>query len=97
LLDGEQILSKQAQLDIATQLHHEGRHADAAEAYESLLRAYPKLERIEQIELVLGLIYARDLQQYPRARELLTKVIDRVHEGRVLDMAKAELSLIPAH
>jgi membrane associated rhomboid family serine protease len=95
-LDPDQVMSKQAQLDIATQLHHDGRFADAAEAYEMLLKAYPKLERIEQIELALGLIYARNLQRYPRARELLGRVVDRVHEGRVLDMARDELSAIPA-
>jgi membrane associated rhomboid family serine protease len=95
-LDDQQVMSRTAQLDIATQLHHDGRLADAAEAYETLLRAYPKLERIEQIELALGLLYARDLQQYPRARELLSRVVERVHEGRVLDMAREELTLIPA-
>ncbi len=96
MLDADQVLSRTSQLDIATQLHHDGRHADAAEAYESLLRAYPKLERIEQIELALGLIYARDLHQYARARQLLSRVVDRVHEGRVLEMAREELSLMPA-
>jgi tetratricopeptide (TPR) repeat protein len=90
-LDPEQVLSRQAQLDIANQLNAQQQYAEAAQAYESFLRNYPKFEQIEQVELMLGLIYARYLQKYDRAKEYLVKAIARLHGDRELTMAKAEL------
>jgi len=95
--DNTQILSRQAQLDVATQLHHENRHAQAAEAYEKLLRVYPKLERAEQIELIVGIIYSRYLHKYEKAKQHLSKAIERLHEGRELDLAREELSIVESN
>jgi membrane associated rhomboid family serine protease len=95
-LDDTQVLSRQAQLDVATQLHHDGHFPQAAEAYESLLKAYPKLDHIEQVELALGILLSRHVKDYERARKHLSRVVDRVHEGKSLDMAKQELALLPA-
>jgi membrane associated rhomboid family serine protease len=92
--DPEQVLSRQAQLDIANQLNAQQLYAEAADAYEAFLRTYPKFEQIEQVELMLGLIYARYLQQYDRAKEYLVKAIARLHGDRELTMAKSELRRI---
>ena len=90
-IDPEQVLARQAQLDIANQLNAEQHYAEAAEAYEAFLRTYPKFEQIEQVELMLGLIYARYLEKYDLAKGFLVKAIARLHGDRELKMARAEL------
>jgi membrane associated rhomboid family serine protease len=91
-IDPAQVLSRTGQLDVATQLHHDGRYPEAAEAYESLLKTYPTIERVEKVELMVGLIYARYLNKYDLAKQHLLKAIERLHGGRELDLAKEELS-----
>jgi tetratricopeptide (TPR) repeat protein len=90
-IDATQVLSRQAQLDVANQLNAQQMYAQAATAYEAFLQTYPKFEQIEQIELMLGLIYARYLQQYDRAKGYLVKAMSRLHGDRELAMARAEL------
>ncbi len=96
-LDANQVLSRQAQLEVATQLHHDGRYEQAAEAYEKLLSTYPTVERSAQLELMVGLIYARYLQQYDRAKQHLAKAISRLHAGRELELAQEELGRVEVH
>jgi membrane associated rhomboid family serine protease len=93
-LDSGQVMSRQGQLDIATQLHHDGRYAQAAEAYEKLLKAYPNVERGEQIELMVGILYSRYLRNPERAKVHLTRVISRLHEGREAALAREELDAL---
>jgi outer membrane protein assembly factor BamD (BamD/ComL family) len=88
------VLARQAQLDVANQLAGQQRYPLAAEAYESFLRQYPKFEQIEQVELMLGLIYARYLAQYARAKECLVHALARLHNERESAMARAELTRI---
>ena len=66
-------------------------YPEAADAYEAFLRTYPKFEQIEQVELMLGIIYARYLQQYDRAKGYLVKAMSRLHGDRELAMARSEL------
>lgn len=94
VLDPQQVLPRQAQLDVANQLANQQRYPQAAEAYESFLRHYPKFEQIEQVELMLGLVYARYLNQYDKARECLLKASARLHTDRELEMARSELARI---
>lgn len=93
-VDSQQALPKPVQLDVANQLAGEQHYAQAAEAYETLLRVYPKAEQIEQIELMLGLVYARYLGQYDKARHYLQRAILRLHEPTALAMARDELAHI---
>jgi membrane associated rhomboid family serine protease len=93
-IDPQQALPRQVQLDVANLLANQQRYSEAAEAYEAFLRVYPKYEQIEQVELILGLIYSRYLAQYPRARELLTHALARLHGDREVSMARAELTRI---
>jgi membrane associated rhomboid family serine protease len=60
-IDSLQVLPKQYLLDIANQLMASGRHAESASAYERFLVHYPNYEYIEQVELILGILYARYL------------------------------------
>jgi tetratricopeptide (TPR) repeat protein len=93
-LDPAQVLPRQAQLDIATQLASQQMYTEAAEAYEMFIKTYPKFEQIEQVELMLGIIYARYLQQGPKAREFLVRALAKLHGQREIDMAKSELTKI---
>lgn len=93
-IDQSQVLSRQAQLDIANQLAGQQMYLEAAEAYELFIKTYPKFEQMEQVELMLGLIYARYLHQYPRAHQCLVRALAKLHGEREIAMAKGELTRI---
>jgi membrane associated rhomboid family serine protease len=93
-LDPNQVLSRQAQLDVANQLASQQFYPQAADAYEGFLRCYPNYEQIEHVQLMLGLIYARYLNQYERAHAFLSKAVGRLRGERELQLARAELERI---
>ena len=93
-LDPEQVLARQAQLDVAAQLASQQLYPQAAEAYELFLRHYRNYEQIEQVELMLGLIYARYLDRYDRAKEYLIRAMARLHGDREIKLARNELDRI---
>lgn len=93
-LDPRQVLSRQAQLDVANQLASQQFYEQAADAYEQFLIHFPNFEQIEQVQLMLGLICARYLRQYARANELLTACLLRLHGERECGMARNELDRI---
>lgn len=92
--DANQVLSRQAQLDVANHLAGQQQFAQAAEAYEQFLRSYPKYEQVEQVQLMLGIIYARYLQQYGKAKEQLQAALTRLYGERETELARAELARI---
>jgi hypothetical protein len=69
-LDPNQVLPRQAQLDIANQLAQAQRHTEAASAYEAFLAAYPSAD-VHEVQLLLGLIYSRYLRRWQQAAEHL--------------------------
>ena len=93
-MDPQQVLTRQAQLDVANYFAGEQQYDRAAEAYETLLRVYPKADRIEELELMLGLIYSRYLGQYDRARTYLQRALQRLHEPNAIALARDELARI---
>jgi len=93
-VDPEQVLGMQQQLDVANQLMSEGRHSTAATAYELFLRAYASYPQREQVQLILGLIYARYLSKPERARELLTAALPRL-EREQKGLAEQMLQRLP--
>ena len=93
-LDSTQVLSRQAQLDVANQLASQQAYAEAADAYEQFLTHYPNFEQIEQVELMLGVVYGRYLQKYERARQLLLRALARLHTEREIQWARSELARI---
>ncbi len=95
-LDPKQVLPRGAQLDVANQLAHEQDHAAAAGAYERFLSAYPKYDQVEQVELMLGLIYARYLGSPDLAREHLQRALPRLHRDREIELAESEIARINA-
>ena len=93
-LDPQQVLSRQAQLDLANQLASQQFYEQAADAYEQFLQHYPNFQQIEQVQLMLGLIYARYLSQHERAYQLLTQAVQRLPGEREIAMARTELQRI---
>ncbi|MBN2211866.1 MAG: rhomboid family intramembrane serine protease [Sedimentisphaerales bacterium] len=91
-LDAEQVLAQQVQLDIANHLMQSNEHQDAAAAYEAFLRQYRTYPFVEQVQLMLGLLYSRYLNRPAQAREHLTKALERLHTPTQVQMAKDELA-----
>ncbi len=91
-LDGEQLLPRQQLLDIANQLAGESRHAESARAYEQFLARYAGYEHPEQIELMLGIIYARYLNQPEAAVRHLQIAAKKLSDPGQLNMCRDELA-----
>ncbi|MHC4414522.1 MAG: rhomboid family intramembrane serine protease [Planctomycetota bacterium] len=88
------VLVEQHQLDIASQLYAQGAHADAASAYELLLASYPSSAKTNEVRLILGLIYARQLNRPQRARELIEQARQNLRDRNqtvLADQLLAEL------
>jgi membrane associated rhomboid family serine protease len=90
-LDNEQILPRQQLLDIANQLASEGRHDQAALAYEKFLTHYANYEYIEQVELMLGLILSRYLDRPDDAVKHLQTAEPKLTDPNQLKMCRDEL------
>ncbi|MEO1236837.1 MAG: rhomboid family intramembrane serine protease [Planctomycetota bacterium] len=88
------VMAQQLQLDLANQLMSDGRYDTAARAYELFLGTYRDYNQKPQVQLILGLIYARYFRQPDRARELLTDVRDRLDDGerRLAEQALEEIA-----
>ena len=91
-VNSDAVLPRQEQLDVANQLMHTGRHADAAGAYEQFCRHNGKYERMGEIYLLLGLLYGRYLNQQDRGAEMLQRSIDRLDDPQQVALARNELA-----
>jgi outer membrane protein assembly factor BamD (BamD/ComL family) len=95
-LDPQQVMSRQAQMDLANQLASEGFHVEAADAYEGYLRCYPKSGDVGHVELMLGLIYARYVHRHELARQHLNSALRHLHNAREIELAQSELHRLGA-
>lgn len=93
-VDPGQVLSRQAQLDVANQLAEQQQHEQAVEAYSAYLASYPTAADVGRVELMLGLILSRYLGRHGEAREHLRQALDRVHTDRERATAQGELDHI---
>ncbi|MBI1336154.1 MAG: rhomboid family intramembrane serine protease [Phycisphaera sp.] len=93
-LDPGQVMPEQTQLDLANQLMHEGKHEQAAHAYELFVNNYPRYAHREQVELMLALLHARYLGRKQRAKELLTSALPRLSDPQQVELAKRTLAEI---
>ena len=89
--DPGMFLPQQQQLDIANQLMQDGRHPLAAKAYEDFLSHYPRYPFIEQVQLMLGLLYSRYLHDPAQARTHLQAALARLSNDIQKQMAQDEL------
>lgn len=95
-LDPAQVLPRQSQLDLANHLAHDRRFEQAALAYENFLRHHANYERVEEVRLMLGLIYARYLERHEPAIVHLRAALDRLRSEREVELARAELVRLEA-
>lgn len=91
-LDSEQVLPRQYLLDIANQLASENKHAESAQAYEKFLTHYSKYEYVEQVQLMLGILYSRYLHQTELAIKHLTAAAEKLTDPGQLKMCSDELA-----
>jgi membrane associated rhomboid family serine protease len=95
-LDPGQLLARQHLLDIANQLASDHRAAEAARAYEQFLTHYAAYEYAEQVELMLGILYARYLQEPGKAIKHLRNAADKLTDPGQLRMCREELAKLGA-
>lgn len=67
------VFNRDQQVEIGNALFAEGDYARAAQVYRAYLSHYPTAPRIEQVQLILGLILIRYLPRAEEARLLLTQ------------------------
>ena len=91
-LDSEQLLPRQHLLDIANQLASESKHEESAEAYEKFLSRYGNYEYVEQVELMLGILYSRYLHKPEPAIKHLQAAVQKLSDPGQEKMCKEELA-----
>jgi len=90
--DSGQILPRQNLLDIANQLAGDNKPAESARAYEQFLTHYRTYEYSEQVELMLGILYCRYLNQPKLAVKYLEAAAKKLTDPGQLKMCKDELA-----
>jgi membrane associated rhomboid family serine protease len=93
---GLAVLSEQAQLDVASQLFAQEAHADAARAAELFLCSYHSSPRADEVRLMLGVLYARHLDEPARARQLIEEAIPRLRQATQSRLAAELLAELAA-
>jgi membrane associated rhomboid family serine protease len=93
-LDSGQLLARQQLLDIANQLASESKHTEAAAAYEKFIAHYSTYEYIEQVQLMLGILYSRYLHQTELAIRHLEAALDKLTDAGQIKMCRDELQLL---
>ena len=91
-LDKEQIPPRQHLLDIANQLASESKHAESAQAYEKFLTHYSNYEYIEQVELMVGILYSRYLHKPELAIKHLQAAAQKLSDRGQVKMCNDELA-----
>ncbi|MHC4622801.1 MAG: rhomboid family intramembrane serine protease [Planctomycetota bacterium] len=91
-VDNKQILPRQYLLDIANQLASESKHAESAQAYEKFLAHYSNYEYVEQVELMLGLLYSRYLDMHDLAAKHLKAALHKLTDPDQKKMCEDELA-----
>jgi len=92
----EQVISRTALLDIANYFASQQMYEPAAGAYEQFQKYYGNYEQIEQVQLMMGVIYARYLHRPDLARQYLLRAMARLHAQRDLELARSELAQLDA-
>lgn len=91
-LEEDNVMPERHQLDIANQLMSDGNFEQSALAYEKFLNHYSKYEFTEQVQLMLGVLYSRYLDQPEKAREHLEKAHQKLSNRGQIQMCENELS-----
>ena len=84
-------LSRDALFRIGSHFVTEGLQKDAAEAFERFVATFPTDREAPQAMILLGRLYANDLDDRERAIAHLRKACERLPDGDFRAMAQAEL------
>ena len=79
-MDSRQCLSQRHQLQIARHFYAAGRFPEAAAAFERYVESYPHSIESGEVQLLLGIVYARDLHQYEVADKHLTSSLKTLRD-----------------
>ena len=90
-IDDSQVLSRQQQLDIANQLMSSGNWKQSADAYEKFMKQYGNSQHHEQVELMLGILYARYLNESEKAIEYLDRARKALADPGQVKMCEDQL------
>lgn len=90
-IDPNQTLPRQLQLDVANQLMSEGKWEPSATAYQKFLTTYENYEHIEQVHLMLGLLYGRYLSNPEKALKYLDMASGRLRDAGQKSMCQQEI------
>lgn len=83
VVDPAQCLPERHQLAIGRAYYSGGQFIPAAAAFDRYVSTYTRSPECSNIRLLLGIIYARDLQQYEAAETHLAQTLELLHdEGR---------------
>jgi membrane associated rhomboid family serine protease len=93
-IDPKQVLPRTQQLDVANQLYTQHKLPQAAAAYERYLTHYSPSPEADQVKLLLGIIYARDLQQYEVAEAHLSQLLERLVDDRRREQCRHWLQVV---
>ncbi len=80
-IDPNQCLPAQQQVVVAREFYSTGRPPQAASAFERYLSSYRSGYEADEIRMLLGIIYARDLQQYGTAEKYLQEALRRLTDA----------------
>lgn len=94
--DETQCLAERQQLEIARSFFSDGYFPQAAAAYDNFLRCYPKSPDRADIQLLVGIIYARDLRQYETAEKRLTDALSALQDNRRKEQCEQWLASVQA-
>ena len=90
-IDDSQTMPRQQQLDIANHLMSRGEAQDAANAYVLFKEKYPKYNYIEQIDLMLGILYSRYLNKPQKAIDHLNAALEGLSDKGQIEMCENEI------
>lgn len=93
-VDPDQVLSEQQMLDVGSELYAMRRFPQTAACYEKFLKFYFRSSEANHVRLLLGIIYARDLQHYEAAEKYLRESMDRLTDTRRREQASQWLDMV---
>jgi len=92
-MDPRQVLPREDQLCVGNQLYTLNRLPQAAATYEKYLNHYAPSAEADQVRLLLGIIYARDLHQYEVAEGHLSQLVGRLHDPKREEQCRQWLNI----
>ena len=95
-MDPDQVLHQRGQLDLGNYAMHAGHYRTAARAYELFLNQYPYNENVQEVHLMLGLLYTRYLDDPAQARPHLSTAAEQLDDPQRRQLAEQMLASIGA-